>query len=142
MSLTWGTITWLGDSGSPPDNLSPVLVRLCTSTQTLYDFMLAMEAKTLCTYKDLSIVTSFSWEKSPPGAGANVDKKAIIYYRDPDTLEVLKFMYPSPIAADIEETAVGLRIKDSAVATIVGFINTMTGKTYIPLYGKFLQQPE
>jgi hypothetical protein len=75
-----------------------------------------------------------------PGVGANIDKVAMIYYRDPNTLKVWCFPYPTPIAADIEAKPTGDVIKDSVVVEIVGYISTLAGITYTPLYGKYYQR--
>ena len=138
----WGILTWIGDSGSPPDNHSFSVVRLTTGTVPLSTFLSAMEAHTLCNKKMYSIVYTGIFGAGPPEAGANVDKKANIFYRDPTDLSVYCFSYPSPIAGDIEVTPAGKRIKASAVAAIVGYISTMTGVSYIPLHGTYTELVE
>ena len=142
MAIYWGVIEWLGDSGSPKSNLTPMVVPLCLGAAQLSAFMVAMDAHTLCKYKQFNLVYSLGYVQAAPGVNANIDKKAIIYYRDPDDLKVHSLTYPAPIAADIEDTPSGKRIKDSSVATIVGYINTMTGKSYVPLHGVYYEKEE
>lgn len=137
-----GAIIWRGDSGGVGDHHSisvcPV-VSLPAGTK-LIAFGNAVKARSLCNFAYYHSIYTASQTIAAPGVGANTDKKAIIYYRDPSTLEVLHFSYATPIAADIENVGYGNRIKNSAVVAIVGFISTLADVSYIPLYGVYIQR--
>ncbi len=75
-----------------------------------------------------------------PGSGANIDEKAIIYYRDPDDLFVYHLSYSCPIPADVEMTPAGKRMKQSVVTEVVGYLSTLKLKALIPLYGVYLER--
>jgi hypothetical protein len=77
-----------------------------------------------------------------PGADppANVDRKAIIYMRDPDTLRVHVLTLASPVDADVEDTPEGERITNAAGVAITGLVNTATGREYTFMYGKVIQK--
>lgn len=133
-----GALTWIGDTGSVGANERNSIVPLTLSLSALDVFGGSVTAHTECNYGFYHYVYSKNKvTDEPPGVGADIRKQAAIYYRDPGTLEVLRFYYPTPIAADIERKETGDIIKDSAVVAIVGYISTMTGKSYIPLYGTY-----
>jgi hypothetical protein len=87
---------------------------------------------------------SFSWIGSEsllaPGVGANVDLKAVVYFRDPATLKTLSFVYPSPNSSDMEDKPQGKRLKWLVVTDIVSNISTMSGISYVPLSGLVYQK--
>lgn len=140
-SLLYGGVLWVGDSGLPRNNevVSKVALRL-TGAGPLDTFVTAMLSHTKCLWRQKFYNEILSQVQAPPGVGANVDVRAIIYYRDPTNLEVFAFEYPAPVAGDVEDTGVGKRIKDSVVTSIVGYISTMTGISYAPLYGIYMQK--
>lgn len=138
--LKTGSILWRGDTGLPRNNQNRSDVGLITGAAALATFVIAVEAHSLCNIPYSYLIYSYNYNAAIPGVGANVDKKGIIYFRDPDTLLQLHFCYPDPIAADIETTAYGKRIKQSAVIAITALISTLSGVSYIPLYGVFMQR--
>jgi hypothetical protein len=71
---------------------------------------------------------------------SNADRRAIVYYRHPVTLEVHQFTYFDPIAADSEMTPQGERLTQEAVAAVVAAINVATGISHTPLYGVVIQK--
>ncbi len=132
---------WIGDTGgNKRHEVDSYIERVAYSWTPMAVFGTAVEAHSLCNWGASIRVKAQSRGTSAPALDANVDKKAIIYFRDPDTSEVLHFSYPSPIAADIEELPSGLRIKNSAVAAIVGYLSTLNSKAYTPLYGLYYQR--
>lgn len=135
-----GQLVWTGDTGFPTNHKTFTRVHEVNTVILLRDFALDLKDHSICNFSYRSHTRTDSSLVNPPGVGANVDRKAIIYFRDPDTLEVLHFSYPDPIAADIEETAYGNRIKQSAVIAVVSYLSTATGNSYIPLYGVFTQR--
>ncbi len=131
-----GTIRWRGDSGTVGANEVTSLVRLIDWAD-FTSFYTSLPSHSLCNVTAVVRHNITTWDLDPPGTAADVSKKAIIYYRDPNDLKVSFLEYPAPIASDIEMTAVGKRIKAASVATIVGYISTMMGISYVPLYGVY-----
>lgn len=116
------------------------IVRIAYTWAPIQLFATQMDAHTLCSKEGVIRTSVHGFIASPPGAAVDVDKRAIVFYRDPDDLKVYHFSYPSPIAADLESKPSGIRMKDTAVSTIVGYISTMNAKTYFPLYGLYYQK--
>ncbi len=136
------TFVWVGDSGLAPTNESISLLPAFPDNNItpINVLFAAVQEHSLCLGRFLYYTLVYNLEVDPPGVGANVDRKAVIYFRDPATLEALTFTYPAPIAADVEDTQWGKRIKKSVVDDIVGHLSTMAGKSYTALYGVFLQR--
>ncbi|MEE9397505.1 MAG: hypothetical protein V3V31_10900 [Methylococcales bacterium] len=133
--LVRGVLVWRGTMGLPPGNLAYSGFVELTSHAALNTFRTNMLSHSTCNVlEDTSIWT---WVRDPaiPGVKANVDAKAKVFFRDPDTLKVLNFTYPAFVLGDTISKPAGLRLKDSVVVDIVGYINTATGKSYEPLYG-------
>lgn len=138
---TWNsTIIWRGDSGLPRGNYGKTNYKKNISIATLRTFAIALKAHSLCNRAILQNAFVELKTDVEPGTGANVDKLAVLYFRDPTTLEVLHFSYPAPIAADIEDVGYGKRIKKSAVIAIINDLNTSTGESYEPRYGVYLER--
>jgi hypothetical protein len=136
-----GQFLWRGDIGSEgkkKESISRVDVPL--SATAVQNFMQSVEPHSECNGTYFLYSLWYNWSVGAPGTGANIDKKALIYFRDPADLSVKTFYYPDPIAADIEVTPWGKKIKDSVVSAIVGYLNTMTGLSYVPLYGIYYQR--
>lgn len=138
-TLYHGQIVWRGDLGLPEADESLSKVSPVLSAGGLDSLALAVNPHTECNYAYRHFIRTDDATPVAPGVGANVDKKAVLYFRDPDTLKLLTFTYPTPIAADIDRKETGDIIKDAIVVEIVGYINIVTGKSYIPLYGKYYQ---
>ncbi len=133
-------LIWRGDSGKNAGHEfigSPLHAPTWGATVT---FANAMEAKSLCNVSFLNWNWINGFHDSAPGASADVDKRAVIYFRDTSTLEVFKFEYPSPLAADIEDVGWGKVIKKTVVIAIVTLINTMSGTSYQPMYGVYFER--
>lgn len=138
MAITYsGQLTWIGDTGTPIGNLSITRVRDMNTIVLLRDFALALNAHSLCNLSYRHYIRTDPYIPAPPGVDANVDEKAIIYFRDPDTMQVENFSYPAPIAADLEDVGYGKVIKESVVIAIVTDLNTATAIDFVPLYGKY-----
>jgi hypothetical protein len=140
MAVFQAKIIWIGDSGLPSGNFSTTLTPSGGGQGNINNFGVSMSAHTLC--NRAYNVSMVYWDLGPiaPEAGANVDVKATIYFRDPSDQKVGFITYPAPIAADIEETSGGKRIKNSAVVAIVGYLNTLLSTSYVPLYGTYRQR--
>jgi len=111
-----------------------------TGSTPLGTFCTAIESYSECNLTHKYNIVSYDQTLGAPGTGANIDKKAILYFRHPDTLEVLNFQYPAPIADQIESTPWGKRIKADVVIAIVALLSTMAGISYIPMYGIYYQR--
>ncbi len=135
-----GMLKWQGDSGSPRSNetfsILPVLSET-TPWGKIIAFSVSMNPKSECSLLRRYYMTSEPLDTTPPGLAISVNNKARVFYRDPSSLEVLHFEFPAPIAADLEVTPWGKRLKQSAVVTIVGYISTLAGISYVPLYGTY-----
>lgn len=140
-TIRYGNIKLIGDSGSPYGNesfASPVPVEV--GWAQLNAFVASFMPHTLCDRRESRLLTRVTATAPPPATGANTDIRVTIYFRDPSTLEVLFFSYPAPVAADIETSPAGKRVKQSAVALIVGYISLVAGITYVPLYGTYKEK--
>jgi hypothetical protein len=137
---TKGVIIYRGDTGNPNNHYAKGQIDSVTDASALDTLATALEAHTNCNVSKKSFLSNTLGVDAPPAAGANVDVKAIVYFRHPTTLKVHSVTIPSPVTADIEETADGTRVKAASVSTIVGLINTATGITYSPLYGVVVQK--
>lgn len=136
-----GKLIWRGDLGSSAwDNESFSHLPAFVGGTPLITFATAIEPYSLCNLNYYLSIQSWSQSVGAPAAAANIDKKGIIYFRDPADLLVKTFCYPDPIAADIEVTPWGKKIKDSAVTAIVALLSTMTGLSYEPMYGVYYQR--
>ena len=134
-----GSIIWVGDSGSPVANERITFIRRVNWANFLA-FADSLHPHTLCNRRIVVRHSLATYEVSPPGVGADLGKMANIYYRDPSNLQVYNFSYPAPIVADIESVSTGKRVKQSVVVTVVGYLNTMLGTSYIPLYGTYYER--
>lgn len=132
---TKGTIVWRGDRGRPPGNLFTTRIAVPLSKVKMTDLAWSLKDHTICLRNRVTFLDINSIGDYVPGAGANVDKVAVLYFRDPTTGGVGKISIPCLIAADIENTPNGERVTSTAMTTIIGLLNTATGKSYTPLYG-------
>ena len=138
---TKGKLIFWGDSGLTQNNLVATVTPLkYMSPLYILNFADSLNPHTLCTIPYAVNMRTYGNGIESPGTGANIDKKAVLYFRDPTDLSIHTFTYPCPPPADIEETGYGTRIKNSVVADIVSWINIFTGKSFEPLYGIYYQR--
>lgn len=139
-----GGIQWIGDSGAPQGQQTISLVRSIATPSTgqkMLDLRGSMLAHSECNTPVVIMVSTYPQTPStPPGVGANINKRALIYFRDPSDQKVYHFDYPCPIAAEIESTPTGNIIKQATVVIITGYLSTCFGRTLVPLYGVYLQR--
>ncbi len=136
-----GSLLWRGDSGSSAwANQSRSDVGPAPDVGRFHTFSLAIRDYSECSLTHYYSLESYSRNPGAPGVGANIDRKGVIYYRDPSDWLVYNFQYPDPPVADIERTAWGKRIKDSSVISIVALLSTLSGVSYVPLYGVYYQR--
>lgn len=132
-----GAVIWRGDIGSPRKHEFTSHLFKTAGFTAVNTFALAVEPHTDCLYAMRIRHQAQEVTQSYPVVGADITKKADIYFRDDATLKVYNFSYPAPIAADIEVTPTGKRIKQSIVVELVGYLETVTGESFSPLYGLY-----
>jgi hypothetical protein len=137
---TKGVIIWRGDLGNPESHYSKSQIPDVTDDTALGVLVTALDALTDCNDAKRSFISNTLLTDSEPGASANVDRKAICYFRDPTTLKVHSITIPAPVSSAVEDTDQGERVTSTAMGTIVTAINTATGKSYTALYGVVIQK--
>lgn len=136
-----GSLLWRGDTGGVGKTTEIRSdIGKTGDTSALWVFVQAIEDYSKCNLSHWFHVTSYTHIPSPPASGASMDKRAVLYFRHPGTLEVLNFQYPDPIADQIEDTPWGKRIKAPVVTAVVALLSTVAGIAYIPLYGIYYQR--
>lgn len=135
-----GVIIWRGDLGNPESHYSKSQVSEVIDAAALLALQTSLLAFVDCNAAKRSFVASYIGTDSAPAAGANVDRKAVCYFRDPDTLKVHSVTLPAPKSTTVEDTVQGERVTPGSMTAIVAAINTATGKSYTPLYGKVIQK--
>jgi hypothetical protein len=134
-----GVVIWRGDLGNPETHYSKSMIADVTDDAALGVLVTALAALTDCNAAKRSYLALTSLTDSAPAADANVDRKAVCYFRDPTTLRVHSITLPAP-KASISENGDNERVTAAAMSTIVTAINTATGKSYTALYGVIIQK--
>jgi hypothetical protein len=137
--MTKGVVIYRGDYGNPESDYAKAQLGDVTDDAAFATFLGTLGSHTLCNVAKRSFLTVTLMTDSAPDADANVDRKAILYFRDPTTLKVHSFTIVSPVAADCEPAGQGERLTAAAVTALVAAINTATGKSYTGLYGVVVQ---
>lgn len=135
-----GVIVWRGDSGNPSAHYSKTQIQEVTDDAALVTLITALDALTLCNSAKRSFIANILMTDAFPGASANVDRKAIAYFRHPGTLKVHSITLPAPVATACVMTDQGERLTSAAMTTIVDAIAAATGVAYTSLYGVVLQK--
>ncbi len=136
-----GSLLWRGDFGSSsPINESRSDLGPTTGGAAQLVFTAAIEPYSECNLSHHFIFLTYDQTTGAPGTGANIDRKAVIYFRDPDNLEVLHFDYPAPLTSQIESTPWGKRVKYPVVVDITALLSTLKGQSLIPLYGSYYER--
>lgn len=136
-----GSLLWRGDTGSSAkDNMSKSYLGPLVSATLLHDFADGVEPYSECNLNNYYWVGSYSQTAGAPATGSNIDRKAVIYFRDPGDMKVKHFQYPEPLVAHIETTPWGKRIKQTTVVQVVALLSTVSGISYVPLYGTYYQR--
>lgn len=130
-----GIIVWKGDSGSHPGNLARTWVPSLLGATQLNTFATYLSSFTDCNKFEVIQKWMQGFAAGPPGAGANTDLKAVISYRDPDSLIPMQFSWPAVESTSVETTPQGKRLKWLVVTDLVANLSTMAGISYIPLWG-------
>jgi hypothetical protein len=139
MAVNKGVIVWRGDFGRPETHYAKSIIRDVTSDAALETLITSLLSHTDCNSAKRSFNTVNEMTDSAPGADANVDRRAVYYFRDED-LTIKKLELPAPPAIDTENQGQGERVTAAALAAVVAAVNTATGKTYTGLYGKVIQR--
>lgn len=138
MAITYKPLlVWRADIGNMAGNYTISKVDYAISYTPLLAFGVSMAAHSLCNVAREGRSAQWPVNDVAPGAGASIKKRANIHFRYMVDLSTHVFSYPDPIAADLEETPAGTRIKKSSVVTIVGYLETATGLTLQAMYGTY-----
>jgi hypothetical protein len=135
-----GVLVWRGDFGSPEGHYGKSVVADVTTDEALATLQTALAAYSDCNKAKRSFSTQTIGTDTLPGADANVDLRAVCYFRDPTTLKTHSVTIPAPKSTMIEDKPEGQRVTSAAMTAIVGAINTATGKTYSAMYGVIEQK--
>jgi hypothetical protein len=137
---TNSTAIWRGDYGNPESHYSKSQIAGVTDDTALNTLLTALAALTDCNLAKRSFISNTLVTDTAPGASANVDRKAVAYFRHPTTLKTHSVTIPAPKSSACEMTDQGERLTSAAMATIVSAINTATGLSYTALYGVVTQK--
>lgn len=137
---TKGLLVWRGDLGAPEGHYGKSVVAEVTDDTALAIMQTALAAFSDCNAAKRSFFTQTVGTDTMPAASANVDLRAICYFRDPTTLKVHSVTIPAPKSTAYEDKAEGVRVTSAAMTAIVAAINTATGKSYTALYGVVIQK--
>lgn len=137
---TNATIIWRGDYGNPESHYSKSQIAGVTDDTALGTLTTALAALTDCNQAKRSFISVTLGTDSAPSADANVDRKAIAYFRHPTTLKTHSLTIPAPVDSACEMTDQGERLTSTAMSTIVSAVNTATGVSYTALYGVVTQK--
>lgn len=134
-------VQYRGDLGSPPSNFGQSNIDNPIDDTAAATFLTTLAAHTDANISKRVFLTTTSMTGAAPGAGVNIDRKAVLYFRHPTTLRTHNFTVNAIVAADTEEVvgSEGERVTSAAMTTIVAAIATLTGIAYIPLYGVVIQ---
>ncbi len=133
----FGKAIWIGDTGASKNHQFDSVIERIPSSAAFSSFVGSISPHSLCNVGWRHWVWVCSSTPSAPGVGADTNKRGTVYFRHPTSLEVLHFTYPDPIATDLEDVGYGKRIKNPVVVAIVGYLSTLAGISYVPLYGVF-----
>ena len=137
---TKGVLIWRGDSGAPTSHYSKSQVVDVTDDTALGTLATALAAYSDANMAKRSHVTNTIGTDSAPGASANVDYKAVCYFRDASDLGVHSVTIPAVKSTAVESTPEGDRVTSAALTAIVAAIATATGNTLTGLYGVVIQK--
>jgi hypothetical protein len=131
-----GTLIWRGDAGAPPNHYSKSILRDITSAASLATLATFMLNHSDCNLARRKYQESVTVNDALPGEDIDVDDKGIIYMRNPADEKVRSVTIAGPVADDYTLEPEGYRYTAEALTAIVGAINTATGLSLIPLWGK------
>ena len=131
-----------GTMGFPPDNVTPSYIRKILGTS--FPFLIGLgnhiDSRSTANFHSWSYTQLNSVDPDPPLVSSNVDRKAVIYFRDETEGKVRTFSFPDPIPSICESTPAGTRVLYSEVVVIVSDLATISGHTLTPLYGIVYQR--
>jgi len=137
-----GIIVWRGDMGRPTNHYSKTQIPDANDTPAVSVLATALAAYSTANIAKYSWVQSAVVTDEKPGAtpSANVDYRAIVYFRNTTTGNVHSVTIPAFLSTAVEETPEGDRVTDAAMIAIVAAIATATGETLVPLHGVVIQK--
>lgn len=139
---TKAIITLLGDRGAARQpHKSRAIVSGVTDKAAADTLATALAAYTNCTIDKVTFVDEVNKAASPPGADVSIDERGVVYYNDADdgNQRSITLAGWDLTGKPIDELETGDRIKSVDVAAIVALINTATGKTHTPGWGKHVK---
>lgn len=92
-----------------------------------------------CTQDYIFRSTKYTYTEAFP-ADANLDIKAVVYFKHPTNGKVHHIELPAPVSTMFELQGKGERVTSVALSAIVGAISTAYGISFIPLWGKKIQR--
>lgn len=138
-----GTIVWHGDRGTGKSpHTSKSIVNGVIGLTELVTLRTALAAYVDCNAGRASAVDFDAGTPSAPGAGVNVDERAVIYMKDPsdDSVKSITLAGWDTTTYPLEASSEGDRIAAADVAAITALINTATGESYSGLWGKHVKK--
>lgn len=137
---TKGVIVWRGDTGRPENNYAMSRVEGVTDDTALATLITALLAYTDCNVARRSFNSVTSMTDSAPGADATVDRKAVLYMRNPTNLHVIKIEIPAPVSSATEFGDKYEKLTSAAEAAILAAINTACSTSYTVLGSRVWQR--
>jgi hypothetical protein len=137
---TKGVVIFRGDNGSPPNNYVKTIIDQVTDDAALAILAPILGGHSDCNVAKRAFSTLTAIADAEPGADANVDRKAICYFKDTVTQHVISVTIPAPKDTSVEMTAEGERVTDAAMLAIEAALETATGRTLASLYGVVVQK--
>ena len=135
-----GVIIWRGDTGRPENNYASSRLEGVTDDSALTTLITALLSYTDCNAARRSFNNVTNMTDSAPGANATVDRKAVLYMRNPTNLHTVKIELPAPVSSACEFGAKYEKLTSAAEAAILAAINTACGTSYTVLGSRVWQR--
>ena len=137
-----GTINIHGDRGSGSGSqVAKMRINGVTDKAALVTLATGLAAYTSGNIGRQAVSDFATGNPAAPDNDTNLDKRGIIYFQDTDgSVHSITISGWDTTAKPVDDTLKGDRIKAVDVAAITALINAATGKSYIGLWGKYLQQ--
>jgi hypothetical protein len=130
------SLFYKGDAGMPESQKTKITVRNVTDGTVVAALQTALIALSDCNDAGYSFAEQNLIDAAKPGADANVDEKLVCFLKDTTTGTILSVAIPAPKSTTYELTDQGQRATSATMTAVQGALETATGKTLEPLYGK------
>ena len=137
-----GTIVFHGDRGTNHSpHTSKAVVNDVTDKAALVTLADSLAGFSLCNRGRASVADADVGTPSAPAAAANVDERAVIFFKESSEENYRSITIPAwdVVSHPLEASSEGDRIAAADVAAVVAAINTATGKSYQPGWGKHIK---